>query len=169
MSYCRKHNLSPATEGMNNNQINIELSASHTYLALYSFFMNDKQSFHGFAKYFKYCSEEEMMHANKLIDYQNIRGGDVTIRNIPTPQFFILNNNRSTLYQAIDFVLNLEQNVYDSIINEGYEGSVELELFAKGGALDSRVPIVMIEKEIQQLQKHRTVWTELFRTPQCNY
>ena len=82
MSYCRKHNLSPATEGMINNQINIELSASHTYLALYSFFMNDKQSFHWFAKYFKYCSEEEMMHANKLIDYQNIRGGDETIRNI---------------------------------------------------------------------------------------
>ena len=70
MSYCRKYNLSQATEAMINNQINIELSASHTYLALYSFFMNDKQSFQGFAKYFKYCSEEEMIHANKFIDYQ---------------------------------------------------------------------------------------------------
>ena len=117
MSYCRKHNLSPATEGMINNQINIELSASHTYLALYSFFMNDKQSFQGFAKYFKYCSEEEMIHANKFIDYQNIRGGNVTIRNIPTPQFYLFNNNKSILYQAIEFVLNLEQNVYDSLMN----------------------------------------------------
>jgi len=117
MSYCRKYNLSQATEAMINNQINIELSASHTYLALYSFFMNDKQSFQGFAKYFKYCSEEEMIHANKFIDYQNIRGGNVTIRNIPTPQFYLFNNNKSILYQAIEFVLNLEQNVYDSLMN----------------------------------------------------
>lgn len=117
MSYCRKNNLPVQVENLINQQINMELSASHVYLALYSFFMNDQQSFPGFAKFFKHASDEETCHAKKIIDYQNIRGGNVRILGIPIPNFNSINNNTSILYQAINFSLNLEQLVYDSIIN----------------------------------------------------
>ena len=117
MSYCRKNNLSVNVENLINHQINIELSASHTYTALYAFFMNDQQGFPGFAKMFKHSSDEELLHARKFIDYQNVRGGNVRINMLQAPQFFIVNNNTTTLYQAIQFVLNLEQSVYDSILN----------------------------------------------------
>lgn len=115
MSYCRKNNLSVQVENLINHQINMELSASHVYLALYSFFMNDQQSFPGFAKFFKHASDEETFHAKKFIDYQNTRGGNVRILAVPIPQFTTINNNTSILYQAIDYALNLEQQVYDSI------------------------------------------------------
>ena len=117
MSYCRKNNLPVQVENLINHQINVELSASHVYLALYSFFMNDQQGYPGFAKFFKESSDEETCHAKKFIDYQNIRGGDVRILGVPMPQFVIQNNNRSILYQAVEFALNLEQQVYDSIVH----------------------------------------------------
>lgn len=115
MSYCRKNNLPIQVENLINHQINMELSASHVYLALYSFFMNDQQGYPGFAKFFKHSSDEETCHAKKFIDYQNIRGGNVRILAVPIPQFTTINNNTSILYQAIDYALNLEQQVYDSI------------------------------------------------------
>ncbi len=117
MSYCRKNNLSDYIENMINHQINVELSAAHTYTALYAYFMNDQQGFPGFAKMFKHSSDDELQHARKFIEYQNIRGGNVRINMLQAPQFFIVNNNTSSLYQAIQFVLNLEQCVYDSILN----------------------------------------------------
>ena len=117
MSYCRKNNLPVQVENLINHQINVELSASHVYLALYSFFMNDQQGYPGFAKFFKASSDEETCHAKRFIDYQNTRGGDVRILGIPNPQFVIQNNNRSIIYQAVEFALNLEQQVYDSILH----------------------------------------------------
>ena len=47
MSYSRMNNLSDNVMNMINNQINIELSASHIYTALYSFVSNDKLSYPG--------------------------------------------------------------------------------------------------------------------------
>ena len=48
--YCRKNNLSDYIENMINYQINVELSAAHTYTALYAYFMNDQQGFPGSLK-----------------------------------------------------------------------------------------------------------------------
>lgn len=117
MSYCRMNNLSDNVMNMINNQISLELNASHIYTALYSFVSNDKQSYPGFAKFFKKSSQEELEHAYKFIDYLNSRGGDVIINNLQRPNFILLNNGSSTLSQVINFVLNLENQVFDSLKN----------------------------------------------------
>ncbi len=117
MSYCRMNNLNNNVMNMINNQISLELNASHIYTALYSFINNDKQSYEGFAKFFKKSSEEEMKHAYKFIDYQNFRGGDVRINYLQVPQFILLNDGTSTLFQMINFTLNLENDVFDSLKN----------------------------------------------------
>ena len=46
----------------------------------------------------------------------------------------MLNNNRSIIYQAIDFALNLEQQVYDSIVhihNTCNDNGISVECFEK--------------------------------------
>ncbi len=111
------NNLSDRVMNMINHQIFLELNASHIYTALYSFVSNDKQSYTGFAKFFKKSAKEEMEHAYKFIDYLNSRGGDVIINNLQRPQFTLLNDGTSTLFQMINFVLNLENQVFESLKN----------------------------------------------------
>lgn len=61
----------------------------------------------GFAKFFKESAEEENEHAQKLIKYQNIRGGRVllTALNAPTQQEW------ESPLAAVEFALNLEKQV----------------------------------------------------------
>lgn len=117
MSICRKNNWSVECENMVNDQINMELYASHYYNALYSYFLSDSVGFPKMADYFKKSSDEETEHARKFIEYQNIRGGTVQIKNIQTPTFnFDENSGESVLYQALNIALSLEQKVYESIL-----------------------------------------------------
>ena len=117
MSNCRMNNWSNECEEMLNNQINTELYASHTYNALYSYFLRDSVGFPNMATYFKKAADEETEHARKFIEYQNYRGGEVKIKNIEEPHFqFNETNDNSVLYQAFNYALNLEQKVYKSIL-----------------------------------------------------
>lgn len=116
MSICRKNNWDQTLERLVNNQINIELKAFHYYNALYSYFMNDSEGFPGLANYFKKSADEELEHARKFIDYQNTRGGRVSIETIEKPTFnFDDSLEESIVYQALNLALDLEQFVYESI------------------------------------------------------
>ena len=118
MSYCRKGNWNENLENLINKQINMELFASHSYKSLYSYFKSDSVGFPGIAEFFKKSSDEEMEHAEKFIQYQNIRGGKVRITAIDSPNFdFNENGDTSLLFQAIRYALELEQQVYESILN----------------------------------------------------
>ena len=99
-----------------NRHLNNELSMSHVYLALYSFFMNDQYAFKGYARFFKHMSYKSSDNAMDILNYQNLRGGDVSISNIPMPIFVILNNNTSSLFQAIYYILNLELYNYNTLL-----------------------------------------------------
>ena len=77
MSICRKNNWSNECEDMINNQINMELYASHYYNAMYAYFLSDSVGFPKVAEYFKKSANEETDHARQFIQYQNIRGGKV--------------------------------------------------------------------------------------------
>merc|ERR1712224_270585 len=52
---------------------------------MYAFFDRDNVGLPGFANYFKEESLEERSHAEKLIDYQNLRGGRVLLGNLMSP------------------------------------------------------------------------------------
>ena len=59
-----------------------ELSASYVYLSLCGHFERDDVALKGFAQFFKKNSDEERDHAQKLINYQNLRGGKVVLGDV---------------------------------------------------------------------------------------
>lgn len=89
-------------------QINAELAASHSYLAMAYYF--DSQDLPGFAGFFRNQSAEEGQHAARLADFVLRRDGDVTLTEIPAPV---------ATYQspsaAIRAALTMEQAVTQSI------------------------------------------------------
>merc|ERR1712078_532932 len=80
-SFARKMYASEC-EAAVNRQINIEYSISYLYHSMYAFFDRDNVGLPGFAQYFKSESEEEREHAEKLIEYQNKRGGALYAREL---------------------------------------------------------------------------------------
>uniref|UniRef100_A0A0E0BMN3 Ferritin n=1 Tax=Oryza glumipatula TaxID=40148 RepID=A0A0E0BMN3_9ORYZ len=68
-----------------NEQINVEFNASYAYHSLFAYFDRDNVALKGFAKFFKESSDEERDHAEKLMKYQNMRGGRVRLQSIVTP------------------------------------------------------------------------------------
>lgn len=106
MSLCRQ-NYSEACEAALNDQINVELTASYKvcstsnmnknffaffsrqktdffsllqYLSLATHFGRDDVALPGFAKFYRASYHEEAEHAQKMIDYQNSRGGRVVFK-----------------------------------------------------------------------------------------
>jgi ferritin len=66
-----------------NRQVNSELSASYTYLAMSGFC--EQQNFRGFARWLRMQSGEEYGHAMKLFDFLLARNGSIRLQTIPEP------------------------------------------------------------------------------------
>lgn len=66
-----------------NAQINSELQASYTYLAMAAYF--DAKDLPGFATWFRAHSVEETGHAMRIYDFINRRGGRVELKGIEQP------------------------------------------------------------------------------------
>uniref|UniRef100_A0A3B1JP12 Ferritin n=1 Tax=Astyanax mexicanus TaxID=7994 RepID=A0A3B1JP12_ASTMX len=77
-----KHNLHSESEGAINKLINIKLTASYTYLSLGMYFDRDDVALPNFSKYFLERSVKEREHAERLLGYQNMRGGRVLLQTI---------------------------------------------------------------------------------------
>ena len=58
---------------------------SHIYHSMYAYFERDNVALPGLAKYFEKTSEDEREHAQRLMEYQNRRGGHVCLQTIPAP------------------------------------------------------------------------------------
>ncbi|KAL1331170.1 ferritin-1, chloroplastic-like isoform X2 [Arachis ipaensis] len=63
-------------------QSSMEYNASYVCHSLFAYFDRDDIALKGFAKFFKESSEEKREHAEKLMKYQNIRVGRVTLYSI---------------------------------------------------------------------------------------
>lgn len=117
-NYCNevpsmfRQNFSPRTESQLNLQISQELHASHSYLAMANFFARTEIALNGSAGYFRAMSNEERMHAFKLIDYQNIRGGRVTMHSIDKPK-----DEFNSLIMAFEHAISIERNNTDALMN----------------------------------------------------
>jgi ferritin len=61
----------------------------------------------GFSKYFKETAEEEYEHGQKLIKYQNLRGGRVVLSEVGAPA----EQEWSSPLVAIEYALGLEKKV----------------------------------------------------------
>ncbi|KAL2629560.1 hypothetical protein R1flu_014246 [Riccia fluitans] len=92
-----------------NDQINVEYNVSYIYHALFAYFDRDNIGLPGFAKYFKEASEEEREHAEKLMKYQNKRGGRVKLNAIVSPVTEFENEEKGDALYAMELALSLEK------------------------------------------------------------
>lgn len=66
-----------------NDQINAEMYSAYFYLSMNSYF--ESISLAGFSHWMRFQAQEEMLHAMKLYDYVNERGGQVVLDTIAKP------------------------------------------------------------------------------------
>jgi ferritin heavy chain len=112
MSQIRQ-NFHDESEAAINKQINIELHASYVYQAMASYFDRDDVALKGFHKFFKESSDEEREHAEKLMKYQNRRGGRVVYQSIDKPP----KDNWGSGLEAMQAALELEKAVNQSLLD----------------------------------------------------
>ncbi|KAG0362006.1 ferritin-like superfamily [Gamsiella multidivaricata] len=107
-----KQNFSSASEEALNHQISQELQASQVYLSLSAWAGHSNQALPGLEKFFRESAEEEREHAQKLINYQNRRGGKVVLHTLQAPE-----SDWSSARNAIEATLQLEKDVNKSLLN----------------------------------------------------
>jgi len=109
---CRQNYDSESEAGVNK-QINLELYASYVYHSMAFYFDRDDVALPGFSKYFKKASEEEREHAEKLMKFQNKRGGRIVLQNISKPE----RDEWGTGLDAMQAALALEKNVNQALLD----------------------------------------------------
>lgn len=108
-----RQNYHAESEAGVNKQINLELYASYAYQSMAWYFDRDDVALKGFAKYFRKNSEEEREHAEKLMKFQNQRGGRIVLQDIKKPE----RDEWGTGLDAMQAALALEKNVNQSLLD----------------------------------------------------
>jgi ferritin heavy chain len=81
------------------------------YLSLSAWAGHVNQALPGLEKFFKESAEEEREHAQKLINYQNRRGGKVILQTLQAPE-----SDWSSARNAIESTLQLEKGKFTGVI-----------------------------------------------------
>ncbi|KAL3883538.1 hypothetical protein ACJMK2_029794 [Sinanodonta woodiana] len=108
-----RQNYHAESEAGINKQINMELYASYVYQSMSFYFDRDDVALKGFAKFFKKSSEEEIEHAEKLMKYQNKRGGRIVLQDIKKPD----RDEWGTGLDAMEVALDLEKSVNQALLD----------------------------------------------------
>ncbi|GMH40374.1 hypothetical protein BSKO_08278 [Bryopsis sp. KO-2023] len=104
-----RNGFHPECEAAINEQINVEYNISYVYHSLYAFFDRDNVGLPGMAEYFKKGSEEERTHAEKLMAYQNMRGGRVKMEGIVAPVAEFNHADKGDALYAMELSLAMEK------------------------------------------------------------
>lgn len=105
-----------------NRQINSELSASYSYLAMSAWC--ESQKFTGAARWLRLQSQEEHLHAMKLFDFVLARGEDVELQPIEEPR-----QRFGSLLEVFQRALDQERQVSGQI-DSLYEIAFQEKAFA---------------------------------------
>uniref|UniRef100_A0A8C1EPS7 Ferritin n=1 Tax=Cyprinus carpio carpio TaxID=630221 RepID=A0A8C1EPS7_CYPCA len=100
MSSQVRQNFEEACEAAINRQINMELYASYVYLSMSYYFDRDDQS------------HEEREHAEKLMKFQNQRGGRIFLQDVKKPE----KDEWGSGVEALECALQLEKSVNHSLL-----------------------------------------------------
>ncbi|KAL4189661.1 hypothetical protein AMTRI_Chr08g166470 [Amborella trichopoda] len=104
------------SEAAINEQINVEYNVSYVYHAMFAYFDRDNVALKGLAKYFKEASEEERQHAEKLMEYQNKRGGKVKLQSILMPVTEFDHPEKGDALYAMELALSLEKLTNEKLL-----------------------------------------------------
>ena len=102
-----RQNFKEESEALINKQINMEFYASYVYMSMFTYFDRDDVAYPGLAAFFKKSSDEEREHGEKLIKYQNKRGGKVVFQDIAKPSSM----EWGSPVDALEAALELEKTV----------------------------------------------------------
>ncbi|XWS56772.1 hypothetical protein CRYUN_Cryun09bG0114200 [Craigia yunnanensis] len=100
-----------------NEQINVEYNVSYAYHAMFAYFDRDNVALKGLAKFFKESSLEEREHAEKLMEYQNKRGGKVKLQSILMPLSEFDHSEKGDALYAMELALSLEKLTNEKLLN----------------------------------------------------
>lgn len=108
----------------------------------------------GFHKFFKKSSEEEREHAEKLMKYQNMRGGRIILQDIKRPEKEEWGNG----LEAMQTALLLEKRVNESLLEvhklSDKHGDPQLCDFLEGEYLKEQVDAIkQLSEYITQLKR----------------
>ncbi|XP_010922613.1 ferritin-4, chloroplastic [Elaeis guineensis] len=112
-----RYKYSNECEAAINEQINVEYNVSYVYHSLFAYFDRDNVALRGFAKFFKESSEEEREHAEKLMIYQNKRGGRVKLQSIVMPLTEFDHPEKGDALYAMELALSLEKLTNEKLLN----------------------------------------------------
>ncbi|XP_076852484.1 ferritin, middle subunit-like [Brachyhypopomus gauderio] len=108
-----RQNYNRDSEEAVNRTINMELYASYTYTSMAFYFSRDDVALEGFSHFFKENSHEEREHAEKLMCFQNKRGGQISLQDIKKPE----RNEWGTGLEAMQCALQLEKKVNQALLD----------------------------------------------------
>ncbi|MED6218212.1 Dysferlin [Stylosanthes scabra] len=112
-----RQNYADECESVINEQINVEYVASYVYHSMFAYFDRDNVALRGLAKYFRESSEEEREHAEKLMKYQNVRGGRVVLHSIKDVPSEFDDQEKGDALHAMELALSLEKLVNEKLLN----------------------------------------------------
>ncbi|XP_061999967.1 ferritin-4, chloroplastic [Rosa rugosa] len=112
-----RQKYSEESEAAINEQINVEYNVSYVYHAMYAYFDRDNVALRGLAKFFKESSEEERGHAEKLMEYQNKRGGRVKLQSILMPLSEFDHAEKGDALYAMELALSLEKLTNEKLLH----------------------------------------------------
>jgi len=149
VSQCRQNYHAESEAGINR-QINMELYASYCYQSMAFYFDRDDVALPGFAKFFKESSKEEREHAEKLMEFQNKRGGRIVLQDIKKPD----RDEWGCGLDAMQIALGLEKSVNQSLLDlhavaDGHKDA-QMTDFIEGEFLQEQV------KAIKEIGDHIT-------------
>ncbi|XP_072444459.1 ferritin heavy chain A-like [Chiloscyllium punctatum] len=96
-----------------NKQINLELYSSYVYLSMSSYFDRDDVALRHFAEFFKEQSHEEREPAEKLMAFQNKRGGRVLLQDVKKPEQDEWGNGLEAMQRALQMEKDVNQSLLD--------------------------------------------------------
>ncbi|CAK9174210.1 unnamed protein product [Ilex paraguariensis] len=102
-----------------NEQINVEYNVSYVYQAMYAYFDRDNIASYCLVanSFFKESSEEERQHAEKLMEYQNKRGGKVKLQSMLMPVSEFDHIEKGDALYAMELALSLEKLTNEKLLN----------------------------------------------------
>jgi len=137
-----RQNYHAESEAGVNKQINLELYASYVYHSMAFYFDRDDVALKGFYKFFKKASDEEREHAEKLMKFQNQRGGRIVLQNIQKPE----RDEWGSGLDAMQAALALEKNVNQSLLDlhklADSHGDAQMTDFIEGNYLTEQVEAI---------------------------
>jgi len=150
---CRQ-NFAEQTELLLNQQVQMELAASHSYQTMGAYFDRADVALPGFKEWAMKQSEEEREHAEKFIEYINLRGGRYVPATIPQPAVA----EWSSALEAMQHALKMEMAVNRALLKLHQTASdaedPQLCDFLEGNYLEEQVESInQIAKIARQLSR----------------